>query len=196
MALSMINALYRIEREIKDLDSDEKYEQRQKRSIPALKKLKAWLDKNTPKVAKGGLTRTAMDYALNQWPKLKRYCKQGVLHISNVLAENAIRPFVIGRKSWLFADTPAGAKASALYYSLIETAKANDSGTSFGLSPLSSSSRLPRVTRTTRLMPQQSARPPVVRTCALVRPDIRRQSYLHVQKRGACNRGGDHICSR
>ena len=62
---------------------------------------------------------------MNQWPKLIRYCEHGDLNLSNILAENAIRPFVIGRKAWLFADTPGGAKASALYYTLIETAKAN-----------------------------------------------------------------------
>ena len=55
-----------------------------------------------------------------------RYVEHGSLRISNVLAENAIRPFVVGRKAWLFADTPSGAKASAIYYSLIETAKANN----------------------------------------------------------------------
>ena len=64
-------------------------------------------------------------YALNQWENLIAYCDHGQLHISNVLVENAIRPFVIGRKGWLFADTPSGAKASALYYTIIETAKAN-----------------------------------------------------------------------
>ena len=77
-------------------------------------------------MAKGGLTREAMDYALSQWPKLIRYCDHGQLNISNILAENAIRPFAVGRKVWLFADTPAGAKASAVYFSLVETAKAHD----------------------------------------------------------------------
>ncbi len=57
--------------------------------------------------------------------KLNVYCSNGELNISNILAENAIRPFVIGRKAWLFSDTPAGARASATHYSLIETAKAN-----------------------------------------------------------------------
>jgi transposase/uncharacterized coiled-coil protein SlyX len=125
MALSLINKLYRIEREIKALDSDEKYAQRQIRSVPALDKLKQWLDRNSSKIAKGSLTRKALDYTLNQWPKLIRYCEHGDLNLSNAMAENAIRPFVIGRKAWLFADTPAGANASALYYTLIETAKAN-----------------------------------------------------------------------
>jgi hypothetical protein len=78
------------------------------------------------KVAKGTLTRTAMDYTLNQWPTLVGYCERGDLQISNVvLAENAIRPFALGRKAWLFADTSRGACASATCYSLVETAKAN-----------------------------------------------------------------------
>ncbi len=66
-----------------------------------------------------------MDYALNQWHTLTGYCDDGRLHISNVLAENAIRPFAVGRKAWLFADSTRGAHASATCYSLIETAKAN-----------------------------------------------------------------------
>ncbi len=67
-----------------------------------------------------------MTYLSNQWDKLNVYCSYGELNISNILAENAIRPFVIGRKAWLFSDTPAGARVSATHYSLIETAKAND----------------------------------------------------------------------
>ena len=125
MALQMIGKLYRIEREIKTLNPEEKYQQRQARSIPALEKLKAWADKNHDKVPKDSLTGKAMFYLRNQWPKLIRYCEDGRLPISNCLAENAIRPFVIGRKAWLFADTPKGAHASAIYYSLIETAKMN-----------------------------------------------------------------------
>ena len=75
---------------------------------------------------KDSLTRKAMEYTLNQWDSLIGYCGRGDLQISNVLAENAIRPFAIGRKAWLFADTPQGARASATCYSLIETAKANN----------------------------------------------------------------------
>lgn len=66
-----------------------------------------------------------MEYTLNQWDFLIGYCARGDLHISNVLAENAIRPFAVGRRAWLFADTSRGAHASATCYSLIETAKAN-----------------------------------------------------------------------
>jgi transposase len=77
-------------------------------------------------VLTGSLTRKAIDYAINQWGFLTGYCDDGHLHISNALAENAIRPFAVGRKAWLFADTTRGAHASATMYSLIETAKAND----------------------------------------------------------------------
>jgi transposase len=66
-----------------------------------------------------------MYYTLNQWKNLTAYCDDGHVRISNILAENAIRPFAIGRKNWLFSDTPNGAHASATCYSLIETAKAN-----------------------------------------------------------------------
>jgi len=126
MALSMINKLYRIEREIKELSTQEKYTQRQEQSIVQLEKLQDWLIKNQQKIAKGSLTRKAVDYTLNQWEKLTRYCEHGDLHISNILAENAIRPFAVGRNAWLFADTPKGARASATLYSLIESAKANN----------------------------------------------------------------------
>ena len=123
--LGLINILYMIERQIKTLSAAEKFQQRCKRSLPVLKKLKAYLDDNQHKVPKDGLTGKAMTYLSNQWDKLMVYCSNGELSISNILAENAIRPFVIGRKAWLFSDTPKGAQASAIHYSLIETAKAN-----------------------------------------------------------------------
>lgn len=129
-AMSFINKLYMIERQIKLLSIEEKHLQRQERSIPVLNKLKTYLEANQHKVPKDSLTGKAMTYLNNQWEKLTVYCTNGELNISNILAENAIRPFVIGRKAWLFSDTPAGARASAIHYSLIETAKAN------GLEPL------------------------------------------------------------
>ena len=70
-------------------------------------------------------TYAAIQYCLNQWKYLIAYCQDGRYHISNALAENAIRPFAVGRKAWLFADSSKGAYASATCYSLIETAKAN-----------------------------------------------------------------------
>lgn len=126
VALSYINKLYTIERQIKDLSEAERYRARQALSVPKLSAFKTWLDANVGRVAKGFKTRNAMEYTLKQWPTLIGYCERGDLHISNVLAENAIRPFAVGRKAWLFADTPQGAHASATCYSLVETAKANN----------------------------------------------------------------------
>lgn len=128
VARSKIDALYRIERQMEqlDLDDEQRYAYRKEHAIPKLDELKVWLKKNSSKVAKDTLTYKAINYTLNQWEHLIAYCDHGQLKISNVLVENAIRPFVVGRKGWLFADTPGGAKASALYYTLIETAKAND----------------------------------------------------------------------
>lgn len=127
VALSYINKLYVIERQLKEKDAsmDERYRVRQELSLPQLATLKTWLEANVGKVLKGSLTRNAMEYTLNQWDYLVGYCERGDLNISNVLAENAIRPFALGRKAWLFADTSNGARASATCYSLIETAKAN-----------------------------------------------------------------------
>ena len=88
--------------------------------------LKSWLEKNISRVPKDSLTWTAMNYTLNQWTLLIGYCEDGRLNISNALAENAIRPFAVGRRNWLFSDTPRGARASATCYSLVETAKANN----------------------------------------------------------------------
>ena len=125
VALSMIDALYAIERKIKDMSDEERRDYRQTHSMPKLTKLHEWLVTNEPKIDKDSKTYKAISYTLNQWLKLIRYCEHGSLRMSNILAENAIRPFAVGRRAWLFADTPAGAKASAIYYSLIETAKAN-----------------------------------------------------------------------
>ena len=67
----------------------------------------------------------ALIYLHNQWDRLIGYLDDGTYPIDNNLAENAIRPFAVGRKNWLFANSQAGAKASANLYSLIQTAKAN-----------------------------------------------------------------------
>ncbi|EPZ49158.1 IS66 family transposase, partial [Alicyclobacillus acidoterrestris] len=72
----------------------------------------------------------AIGYCLNRWPKLVAFLEDGNLEIDNNRAERAIKPFVMGRKAWLFSNTPSGARASAMIYSIVETAKEN------GLSPL------------------------------------------------------------
>ena len=123
MALSMIQKLYRIEASLKNKTEQEKYQGRQEKAKPLLEKFEQWLNKANvvPKTALG----QALGYCQNQWPKLIRYLEDGHLSIDNNRAERAIKPFVIGRKNWLFANTANGANASAMLYSIIETAKAN-----------------------------------------------------------------------
>jgi transposase len=125
VALSQIRKLYAIEKKLGELDAEQKTIQRQRLSQPVLDDLKTWLETNQRRVPKDSLTAVAINYTLNQWEELVGYCQDGRLHISNALAENAIRPFAVGRRNWLFSDTPRGARASATCYSLIETAKAN-----------------------------------------------------------------------
>ena len=124
-ALAKIARLYANEKVIKEATHGDKRQYRQQHSVPVLEEIKAWLDVNINRVEPGSLIHNAIGYALNQWPKLIIYCEDGLLNISNAAAENAIRPLTVGRRNWLFADTPDGARASAIYYSLIESAKAN-----------------------------------------------------------------------
>ncbi len=127
VALSYIKKLYRIE----SVAKQEKYSHeqiqkiRQDQAKPILDDFKAWLEKRIVQTPPKGLLGKAIAYALNQWPRLIIYLEDGRLQPDNNLVENAIRPFVIGRKNWLFSGHPRGAEASACIYSLIETAKAN-----------------------------------------------------------------------
>lgn len=125
MALSLINKLYGVERDCKDLDEASRLQARQLKSEPVLQQLKAWLDKTHTQITPQSALGKAVNYLASNWSKLIRYIEGGHLPIDNNPAERAIRPFVIGRKNWLFSDTPKGAHASAVIYSLIETAKAN-----------------------------------------------------------------------
>ena len=84
--------------------------------------MKVWLDSKTGKVLPKSLLGKAIHYTLGLWPQLTVYLEEGSIPIDNNPAENAIRPFVIGRKNWLFSGSPRGAHASAILYSLIETA--------------------------------------------------------------------------
>jgi transposase len=121
-AISHIRKLYRIETEIKDKDPAEKRAQRLVKAKPLLNQFKAWLDKSALQVPPKSAVGKAIAYSLGQWSKLERYIEDGNLQIDNNRAERAIKPFVIGRKNWLFANTAKGAQASAMLYSLIETA--------------------------------------------------------------------------
>jgi transposase len=117
--------LYRLEAQLAGKAPEEKLAQRQVYALPLLTEFKAWLDKSAQQVAPKTTLGMAVAYSLNQWKKLTTYTEHGQLSIDNNRAERAIKPFVIGRKNWLFSNTPNGAKASAALYSIIETAKAN-----------------------------------------------------------------------
>ena len=107
------------------LDPDGIRDLRQRESKPVLDEFKVWLDAKVLVTPPKGLLGKAINYTLNNWKRLLRYLEDGRLRPDNNLAENAIRPFVVGRKNWLFAGSPEGARAAAVFYSLIETAKAN-----------------------------------------------------------------------
>ena len=123
--LDFIRALYRVEQRARDLPPEERRALRLEQAQPILDHLRAWLDTALPEVPPATPTGKALGYLDSQWPRLVRYLEDGRLAIDNNACENAIRPFVIGRRNWLFSDTVRGAKASANLYSLIETAKAN-----------------------------------------------------------------------
>jgi transposase len=120
-----IDALYTIEREIKTLTADERAKVRRERALPLLDKLIERAFSLQNQTLPSGKLGEALAYLAKQWPKLVRYIEDGRLEIDTNLAENAIRPFARGRRAWLFADTVSGAKASATFFSLVETAKAN-----------------------------------------------------------------------
>jgi len=124
-AINHIQKLYRIEKEIKDKTAEEKQRIRKERSEPLLEQFKTWLDNSAQYMLPKSAIGKAMGYSIRQWPKLTRFIESGYLSIDNNRAERAIKPFVIGRKNWMFSNTAKGAEASAVLYSIIETAKAN-----------------------------------------------------------------------
>ena len=127
VALTYIQKLYRIDREAKNsgLEDKELCEERELKAKPVLDEFKSWLDKKIVQVPPKSLLGKAIAYTLGQWRRLIKYIDSPHLTPDNNMAENAIRPFVVGRKNWLFSGNPKGAGASAALYSLIETAKAN-----------------------------------------------------------------------
>ena len=123
--LALIRNLYRVEKQARKLTPADRYAHRERHARPLLDELRCWLDEALPQVPPSSATGKALNYLHNEWDKLVRYLEDGRLEIDNNGAENAIRPFVLGRKNWLFSDSVKGVKGSANLYSLIETAKAN-----------------------------------------------------------------------
>jgi transposase len=127
-ALKFYRKLYAIEKTARDnqLNPEARFILRQEKSVPVLDALKKWLDIHLLKTSEQSAIGKAIRYALTHWLKLTNYLKDGRIEIDNNLIENAIRPFALGRKNWLFNGSPAGAKAGATFFSLIETCKANN----------------------------------------------------------------------
>jgi len=115
--------LFAIEDRLKDLLPEERFMKRHELEKPVLEAFWCWFDSFN--ALKGSTLGMAVTYAKNQKLYMENYLLDGRCSLSNNAAENAIRPFTVGRKNWLFADTPKGATASAVVYSLVETAKAN-----------------------------------------------------------------------
>jgi hypothetical protein len=129
VALDFIRELYLIERPLWDRDHpispERRVQIRTELSNPIVEKFHAWLEALEPQVLPQSLLGKAIRYALGQWQKLTVFVNHGEVPLDNNRCENAIRPFVVGRKGWLFSDTVKGAVASANLFSIVETAKAN-----------------------------------------------------------------------
>jgi len=127
-ALLKIRRLYEIERQGKEreLTGADLLQFRGEYAVPLLEEFRGWLESRVHATPPKGLLGAAMNYALKQWKRLVVYVGDPNVGLDNNAAENAIRPFAIGRKNWLFAGSPSGANASAALYSLVETAKANE----------------------------------------------------------------------
>lgn len=121
--LAYCNLLFEIEQGLADQTAEERYQERLKQAKPVLDAMFAWANTRTaaPKSALG----KALNYLKEQWPYLCNYLKDGRLEISNNRAERSIKPFVIDRKNFLFANTPKGATGSAVMFSMIQTALEN-----------------------------------------------------------------------
>lgn len=126
-AIKYFRALYKIEDEarLRQLSHQDRFNLRNEKTIPLILSFKQWLDTNLTKTPVQSKIHNAIRYTLLNWESLNNFLKDGRIEIDNNLIENAIRPFALGRKNWLFMGSSNGAKAGAILYSLIETCKAN-----------------------------------------------------------------------
>ncbi|WP_339060574.1 IS66 family transposase [Tepidibacillus marianensis] len=120
-----IDDMFALEQELSNLSFEQRYEERLHRLKPMLEAYFAWIEKEYALALPKSTYGKAITYSFNQKEKLMNILEEGRLELSNNRAERAIKPFVIGRKNWLFTNTPAGAESSAIVYSIIETAKEN-----------------------------------------------------------------------
>ena len=121
-----INLLFKVEEQIKSLSPEEKNLKRQEASRPILDAFWAWVEETSVLHTTNELLTKALTYATNQKEYLETFMEDGRLPISNNLCEANIKPFATARRAWLFADTPKGAKANAVLYTLVESARLNE----------------------------------------------------------------------
>lgn len=126
VGLDYCNKLFAVERQLKDRSTQERYAERLQHSRPLLDEFHSWLKRQRQQTIPKSAFGQAITYCLNQWDNLNHYLLDGRLEIDNNRAERSIKPFVIGRKNFLFSNTPRGAQGSAIIYSIIETAKENN----------------------------------------------------------------------
>ncbi len=126
LALTMIQAICREEKQLKELSAQERQNRRQLSVRPLVEAYFTWVRENLPKVPQKSKTWEGFNYSLNQEKYLKVFLEDGEVPMDNNAAEQSIRGFCIGKKNWVIIDTVAGAKSSATIYSIAETAKAND----------------------------------------------------------------------
>ena len=124
-ALRFINRLYRIERQIKTLCDVERLQQRRVKSVPLLSQFEARLDQQANSVLPKSALGNTVQYSLKNWDALCRYTEQGFLEADNNYAERCMRPVALGRKNYFGVGSERGGKAAVIYYSLIESCKAN-----------------------------------------------------------------------
>ena len=121
-----INLLFQVEEEIKSLSPEEKKQKRQEASRPILDAFWSWVEATSALHTTNEMLTKALTYATNQKEYLETFMEDGRLPISNNLCEANIKPFATARRAWLFADTPKGAKANAVLYTLVESARLNE----------------------------------------------------------------------
>ena len=125
LALKQIQAVYREDKKLESLSADERKKQRQLTVKPLVVDYFVWARQNQNAVAPKSKTANGLNYSLNQEAYLRVFLEDGEVPLDNNTAEQAIRPFCVGKKNWVMIDTIAGAESSTMIYSIAETAKAN-----------------------------------------------------------------------
>jgi transposase len=124
-ALHSIGGLYEVEWQARDMSDQDCWRIRQEKAVPIVETLHQWMLAQCDLVPNGSATAKALDYSLKRWVALTRYLEDGAVPIDNNQVENQIRPWALGRSSWLFARSLRSGKRPAAIMSLIQSARMN-----------------------------------------------------------------------